>query len=52
MCKFSADKTEGLGENGLLTHLVILLGRGMEFLFSGKFDTEILFFILIQNVKA
>lgn len=52
MCKFSADKTEGLGENGLLTHLVILLGQGMEFLFSGKFDTEILFFILIQNVKA
>lgn len=52
VCKFSADKTEGLGENGLLTHLVILLGQGMEFLFPEKFDTEILLFIPIQNIKA
>lgn len=52
VCKFSADKTEGLGENGLLSHLVILLGQGMEFLFSGKFDAEILLFILSQNIKV
>lgn len=50
VCKFSADKTEGLGENGLLIHLVIIVGQGMEFLLSGKFDTEILLFILIQNI--
>lgn len=50
VCKFSADKTEGLGENGLLIHLVIIVGQGMESLFSGKFDTKILLFILIQNI--
>lgn len=50
VCKFSADKTEGLGENGLLIHLVIIVGQGMQFLFSGKTDTEILLLILIQNI--
>jgi len=50
VCKSSADKAEGLGENGLLIHLVITVGQGMYLLFSGTFDTETLLFILIQNI--